>query len=119
MDKQTSLAFNYDIGKDQNSNQMWQGVAAYLKYQANDWFAVVPRYEYLKDKDGFMTGASQNVQELTLTTEFKHKDGVMMRIEYRGDFANTPYFLKNVSETVKNQNALIVGWVYAFSSKTP
>jgi hypothetical protein len=119
VNKPVSFALNYDYGKDQNSNQTWQGVAVYLKFQANDWFALVPRYEYLKDKDAFMTGASQNVQEFTLTAELKHKDGVMMRIEYRGDMADSPYFLKNTSELSKNQNALTVGWVYAFSSKTP
>jgi hypothetical protein len=45
----------------------------------------------------------------------------MMRVEYRGDFSNLDggYFLKNTGELVKNQNALTVGWVYAFSSKTP
>jgi hypothetical protein len=121
VDKMSSVALNYDFGKDQNSNQTWQGVALYYKYQANDWFAIVPRYEYLKDKDGFMSGASQNLQEFTLTAELKHKDGVMMRVEYRGDFSNLDggYFLKNTGELVKNQNALTVGWVYAFSSKTP
>ena len=39
--------------------------------------------------------------------------------DYRGDMSNTPYFLKNTSEVVKNQNVLTVGWIYAFSSKTP
>jgi len=33
-----------------------------------------------EDKDAFMTGAPQNMQEFTLTAELKHKDGVMMRI---------------------------------------
>jgi hypothetical protein len=121
VDKKTSLALNYDIGHDDNSKQLWQGVAAYLKYQGNDWFAVVPRYEYLKDRDGFMTGQSQNLQEFTLTLEFKHKDGFLTRVEYRGDFSNRNdgYFLKNTGEFVKNQNAVTIGWVYAFSSKTP
>ena len=129
VDKQTSVALNYDIGHDGGLvgsdgalGAMWQGVAAYLKYQRNDWFAVVPRYEFIKDKDMFMTGASQNVQEFTLTAEFKHKDGVMMRIEYRGDFSNNPFFTKttdNTTELKKNQQAITVGWIYSFSSKTP
>ena len=59
------------------------------------------------------------MQEFTLTFEFKHKDGVMMRVEYRRDWSDSAYFLKNANEVVKNQNALTVGWVYAFSSKTP
>ena len=59
------------------------------------------------------------MQEFTLTAEFKHKDGVMMRVEYRGDMTDTPYFNKNASETSKNQHTFTIGWVYAFSSKTP
>jgi len=114
---QVSVALNYDWAKELTSQ--WQGIAAYLKYQPNAIFSVTPRYEYYKDRDGFTTGASQNLQEFTLTLEFKHKDGVMMRVEYRGDMSNTPYFLKNTIDIVKNQNALTVGWVYAFSSKTP
>ena len=116
-----SLALNYDYGHDTYTNvsTVWQGVAAYLKYQPNAMFALTPRYEYFKDRDAFTTGAAQNLQEFTLTAEFKHKDGVLMRIEYRGDMSNVPYFLKNMTEAVKNQNALTVGWVYAFSSKTP
>ena len=116
-----SLMLNYDFGKDTISKTgvEWQGVGGYLKYAPNSWFALVPRYEYLKDPDGFMTGVSQTIQEFTLTAEFKHKDGVMMRVEYRGDMADTPYFIKNTSEMVKNQNALTIGWVYVFSSKTP
>ncbi len=118
---QVSLMANVDFGHETVSNAgvNWHGVGGYLKYQPNAWFALVPRYEHLQDKDGFMTLVSQNVQEFTLTAELKHKDGVMMRVEYRGDFADTPYFLKNVKETSKNQHALIIGWVYAFSSKTP
>jgi len=111
-----SVALNYDIGKELSAK--WQGVAAYAKFQPNSWFAVIPRYEFFNDKDGWAT-IGQNVQEFTLTAEFKHKDGVLMRIEYRGDMTQDPYFLKSTSEIVKSQNALTVGWVYAFSSKAP
>jgi putative OmpL-like beta-barrel porin-2 len=116
-----SLMANYDYGKDTISGAgvKWQGVAGYLRYTPNAWFALVPRYEFIKDDDGFMTGTSQNVKELTLTAEFKHKDGVLMRVEYRGDMADKAYFLKKTSSTAKNQNVFTIGWVYAFSSKTP
>jgi hypothetical protein len=126
VNKETSLALNYDYGHDGGQTSVrgpfgvvWQGLAAYVKYQPNAWFAVAPRYEYLKDHDGFMTGTSQNLQEFTLTLEFKHKDGVLMRVEYRGDMSDTPFFIQNAAGTVKNQNVLTVGWVYAFSTKTP
>lgn len=118
---QISLLFNYDYARDTvgGAKVMWQGIAAYLKYQPNAWFALVPRYEWFKDRDGFSTGVAQTVQDFTLTLEFKHTDGFMSRVEYRGDMSDQPYFLKNTTETVKNQRALTIGWVYAFSTKAP
>jgi hypothetical protein len=112
---QVNLALNYDYGKE--ASDTWQGIAAYLKFQPNSWFALTPRYEYYKDPEGFTTGLAQNLQEFTLTFEFKHKDGVLMRIEYRGDFSNNPFFIQNTSTLVKSQNELIIGWIYAFSTK--
>ena len=52
-----------------------------------------------------------------VTLEFKHKDGVIMRLEYRGDFSDTPFYLKKATESVKSQNTLTAGFIYAFSSK--
>ena len=124
LNKKTSLAFNYDWAKD-GDNQV-QGVALYLKYQANDWFAVTPRYEFFNDRDGFTTTMPQNLNSFTLTTEFKHKDGVLMRIEYRGDFSDKNFFIGDTPVVTgtppalkKGQNELLVGWIFAFSSKTP
>jgi hypothetical protein len=116
-----SLMLNYDHGADTiaGSGVTWQGIALYAKLQPKAWFALVPRYEFLDDSDGFMTGASQNLNEFTLTAEFKHKDGVLMRVEYRTDMADADYFLKNTDTMVKHQNVFTLGWVYAFSSKTP
>ncbi len=117
--KQVSLAANYDHGQDKvaGSTVMWHGVAGYLKYQPNPWFAFSPRVEWFDDRDGFTTLVAQKVKEITLTAELKHKDGVMMRIEYRGDFSDVPYFIKNSAQQVKKQNTLTVGFVYAFSTK--
>src|SRR5439155_18642502 len=67
-----------------------QGIAGYLKYQANKWFAVVPRIEWFKDGDAapWATGAVQNLTEATVTLELKPADNFMWRIEYRGDWPN-------------------------------
>ncbi len=114
-----TLAGNYDYAKDTvaGSKVTWQGVAGYLRYQANDRFALTPRVEYFDDHDGFSTGATQKVKEATITAEVKSKDGVMMRLEYRRDMSDTPFFLKNAAQQIKNQDTLTVGIVYAFSSK--
>ena len=90
---------------------------AFAKFQANPWFALSPRFEYFNDEDGFSTGTVQKLKEATLTAEFKHKDGLLMRLEYRGDFSDGEFFSKRLGESVKSQNTFTVGVIYAFSTK--
>ena len=59
----------------------------------------------------------RKLKEVTVTGEFKHKDGVILRLEYRGDFSDTPFFLKSGSGLVKSQSTFTVGMIYAFSTK--
>ncbi len=119
VNKQVSLAANYDYGQDKVSGATvkWQGVAGYVRLQPTDWFALSPRVEYYNDRDGFTTGVAQKVKEATVTAEFKSKDGFIMRLEYRGDFSDIPYFLKNTAEQVKKQNTVTFGFIYAFTTK--
>jgi hypothetical protein len=121
LSSRVSLAGNYDYGRDTESGATvkWQGVAAYLRYQPTAWFALTPRDEYYNDSEGFTTGAAQKVKEFTLTGELKHKDGVVMRLEYRRDFSDVPFFVKHEADNVKNQNTFTVGMIYAFSTKAP
>ena len=115
-----TLAGNYDYARDTvaGSTVTWQGVAGYVKYQANDWFALTPRVEYFDDHDGFSTGVTQKVKEGTVTAEVKGKDGILMRVEYRRDMSDVPFFIKKTgSALVKNQDTFTVGVVYAFSSR--
>jgi hypothetical protein len=114
-----SVAMNYDYGRDTvaGSPVTWQGVAGYLRYQPRPWFAVTPRAEYYDDPDGITTGVTQRIKEATLTMEFKHKNGLLLRAEYRRDMSDTPFFLKDASSLVKHQDTLTVGIVYAFSSR--
>jgi hypothetical protein len=113
-----SLAMNYDYGRDAvaGSSVTWQGVAGYLRYQPKSWFALTPRVEYYDDPNGSTTGVVQKIKEITLTTEFKHKDGVLLRVEYRRDSSDTPFFQTSVLNRVTHQDTLTVGVVYAFSS---
>ena len=116
---QLTVAANYDYGQDTvaGSRVKWQGIAAYLRYQPHSWFALTPRLEYYDDHDGLTTGAPQKIKEATLTAEMAHKEGLVVRIEFRRDFSDQPFFLKNTDTLVKGQSTLTVGAVYAFSSK--
>jgi Putative beta-barrel porin-2, OmpL-like. bbp2 len=114
-----SLMANYDFGKDTVAGQAvrWQGIAGYVRYQINETWAVAPRFEYLKDTDGFMTGTSQSLKELTFTAEHKIGGALLTRLEYRRDFSDTPFFLRTGGAAKKSQDTFTVGLVYAFAAK--
>ena len=113
-----SVMGNYDYGRDRVAGETvtWQGVALYAKGQLTPYFALVPRYEYFNDEDGFTTAAAQKLQEFTLTAELKHSQGLIMRLEYRRDWSDIDFFSKN-GDTTDNQNTFSVGFIYSFSTK--
>jgi hypothetical protein len=110
------FAANADFGRDRRTRQAWQGVAAYFRYDVNDWLAISPRLESLHDPDGFMTGVAQDLQEATATAEFKPAERFLVRLEYRVDVADRPYFLKSVSTTVRTQSIASANCVFFFNS---
>jgi hypothetical protein len=118
--KQLSLAANYDHGQDTVAGKsvMWHGVAGYLKYQANDRFAVSPRVEWYNDRDGITTGTTQQLKEVTLTLETKAADNFLWRIEYRGDLSDVSAFKASDGTFKKNQQSISFGFLYSFSSKS-
>jgi hypothetical protein len=118
-----SLMANYDFGHDTISptpgSTVWQGVAGYLKYQANKYVALVPRVEYFNDRNGFSTGLpGQHLTGATFTLEVKPADNFMWRIEYRGDFSNQSPFVNDTGAAKKNQNTITLAFLYNFSSKS-
>jgi maltoporin len=117
-----SLMANYDYGHDTNAadgtSVHWQGVAGYLKYQANKYVALIPRLEYYNDASGFTTGVVQNLTDATVTLEVKPADNFIWRIEYRGDFSNQSPFTNSTGTLKKNQQLFMMGFLYNFSSKS-
>lgn len=113
-----SVMGNYDYGRDRVAGRTvsWQGIGLYAKTQVNPYFAIVPRWEYYNDEDGFTTGSAQNLQEFTLTAEVKHSQGLIMRLEYRRDWSDIDFFTKNRVPR-DNQNTFSLGFVYAFSTR--
>ena len=108
---------NYDYGKDTVLGQdvSWQGIALYARLQANDWWALTPRFEWYDDKDGFTTGTAQKVKEITITTEQKLGGKLLTRVEYRRDFSDQPYFTSKSGAPKKSQDNITIGIIYAFS----
>ena len=112
---QATVLVNFDYARDKVEGEDidWYGLAAYLRYQLNDTWAVTPRYEIFKDSDGFATGLAQTAQSFTVTAEHKISDFIT-RIEFRTDFSDEPYFTSG-DQLEKSQSALIFGLSYTFA----
>jgi hypothetical protein len=98
------------------------GVAFAARYQATDKIAFAGRAEYVADKSDFGAtvgaGTRQNLNEFTLTAEYKVPEGLLARLEYRRDGSDEPYFNKGTSLAVaKGQSTLEVGVTAFFGPK--
>ncbi len=122
--------FNYDYGQNRDAVigtgeyatgdtmlKHWQGVAFAAHEQASGKQAVAGRFEYFNDPNGFQTGMAQHLYEFTGTYEYKWVEGLLTRIEYRGDFSNVAYFHKDASSLVDSQSTLTVAFIAFFGPK--
>jgi hypothetical protein len=75
------------------------------------------RVEYFNDPDGFATGTVQHLYEFTGTYEYKWVEGLLARVEYRGDFSNKDFFHKDVAKLVDQQSTLTVAFIAFFGPK--
>ena len=114
-----SVMANYDYGADTSAGTPvhWQGVAGYVKVQANKWFAFSPRFELYDDHSGFTTGTPQTLKEATATFELKPTDTFLWRIEYRSDFSDEAVFTTNKGDMKKTQSSIAFAVLYSFSYK--
>jgi putative OmpL-like beta-barrel porin-2 len=98
--------------------QRVSGGAAYARYQLTPKFALAGRGEYLSDRGGLFSGATQALKESTATTEYKLSDGFLARVEWRRDFSNQPFFLTSVpGQLKKEQNTATLGLIWWFGQK--
>ncbi len=111
----------------------WWGVAGYAKYTLSPKTNFAVRYEYYDDPQGF-TGLLSvadpdgdgstfsfgrgRAQEVTATASYNLTSQLLVRGEYRYDFASQPIFIQSFSneKSVKEQNTATVSFVYNFSS---
>jgi hypothetical protein len=116
--------FDYGSNRDaieaQGDNKLntWDGVAVAVHDQAAAKQAVAGRFEYFNDPNGFTTGTQQHLFEFTGTYEYKWVEGMLTRVEYRGDFSNVAYFHKQDGKPlVDNQSTLTVAFIAFFGPK--
>jgi len=94
-----SLGVNADYGRDQHSSAtggdaVWKGVAGYLRFNLTGEFLVALRAEQFEDRDGFRTGISQRLREVTLTGEYRPASHFVVRGELRVDSSDRDVFQK-------------------------
>jgi len=92
-------------------------VAIAAHEQASAKSALAGRFEYFTDPDGFQTGTAQHLYEFTATYEYKWVEGLLARVEYRGDFSNQQYFHKLANQTTDQQSTLTVAFIAFFGPK--
>jgi len=122
--------FNYDYGQNRDGIAQstegpygdtllkhWQGVAIAAHEQITGTQALAGRYEYFNDPTASQTGLDQDVQEFTLTYEYKWAEGLESRVEYRRDWSDEAYFDKGNSNLVDAQSTLTIGFVAFFGPK--
>jgi hypothetical protein len=96
------------------------GGAAYAQYKFNDRFALGTRAEYLNDPNGLFSGVSQALKENTVTFDYVPSlglpgNGFLVRMEWRRDYSNQPFFLTNIPGVLKKeQNTATLGLIWWF-----
>jgi hypothetical protein len=94
------------------------GGAVYARYQLTPKMALAGRAEYLSDRGGMFSGATQALKENTLTFEYKLANGFLMRYEWRRDFSNQPYFFTDAPGVLKkDQNTATLGLILWWGRK--
>jgi hypothetical protein len=105
----------------------WWGVAGYAKYTWSPKTNFAVRYEYFDDPQGYvglLTATDGSLlgrgwaQEVTATYSYNLTSALLIRGEYRYDFASLPIFEQSLSNDkfVKEQNTATISFVYSFSS---
>jgi hypothetical protein len=116
---------NYDYGQNHASastplathSPHWQGVAVAARGQVTPNAALVGRYEYFYDNQGFSTGTKQKMKEFTATYEYKWAAGLLMRAEYRRDWSDQAVYHKGDTEMVDAQSTATLGLIAFFGPK--
>ena len=119
--KKLTFMANIDYAHEDNDplnsgkDSQWYGVAAYAKYEFNDFFSASIRGEYFNDKNGVRTGIAQELKEITLTPEFKVAKNLLLRPEYRHDWSDRKGFdSKHATFDQKNQDTIALGVMYTW-----
>jgi hypothetical protein len=113
-----SLVGSFDWGKQAQvagPDLKWDGIAGYVNYQLNSEWRVSLRGEYFDDQGGFITGASQKLEEGTVTFGYDPVSNFELRLEARYDTSNAPTFIRwSSGAPAYNQTEVALQSVFKF-----
>ena len=113
-----SALFNFDYGVEKNpggDSAKFYGYSFLVRALGGEHLAFSPRYDWYKDGDGFITGSARKLQEFTLTGDYKLKEGLLTRLEYRRDWSDSPFYDRgNEPGSAKSMNTFLIGFVVFF-----
>jgi hypothetical protein len=94
--RRLTLVATADWGNDRAQGGIdFGGAAVYASVEATDWLRATVRAELLADPEGYATGHTQYVGEVTETVELRGKiagAGLALRLEARQDQSSAPVF---------------------------
>lgn len=115
-----TFILNADYGHDEDAitagkDGAWSGVAAYLKYEANNWLSFISRTEFFSDRQGLrvVAGTMQDLWETTFTIDVRPYKDLITRLEYRHDGASSNVFSRN-QKVRDRQDTLGLEMIYSF-----
>lgn len=101
-----SFVLSYDNGSQKftdGSKAKWDGVAGYVNVAFNDMVRLSVRFEQFKDKDGFLTGfTDEKLKEATVTLGISPVKSFEVRAEVRQDKADDAVFRKVYDPTAED-----------------
>jgi len=113
--------FDYVVNRVEATGppQLVIGGASYFRYQLTQRAYFGQRYTRLNDKAGLFSGTAQNLNELTSTFGYRPTEGFEARFEFRRDFSNVPFFLRQEPGSLtKQQTTLALGLLWWFGGKS-
>jgi hypothetical protein len=115
------IYLNYDYAQERSLTNVldhYQGFAGAARFQLTKTIAFAPRAEIFNDPQGFSTGTPQQLEEFTLTGEYKIAEGFLSRLEYRRDHSDQFFFQRGTTPNgSQNQSTLLVGMVVYYGPK--
>jgi hypothetical protein len=94
------------------------GGAAYAAWRFHPSWMIATRFEYMDDRHGLFSGASQALKENTLSLTYQPLPGFQLRGEWRRDFSNQEFFFsEKPGRPTSHQNTATLGLVWWFGKE--